>query len=51
MLLQVMHHELEQVKAMCLLNAEKLDYNYQVLQKREDENLMMRAQQKRRINR
>lgn len=35
---------------MCLLNAEKLDYNYQVLQKREDENLMMRAQQKRRIN-
>ncbi|XP_034241497.1 dynein regulatory complex protein 1 [Thrips palmi] len=49
--IQVMHHELEQVKAMCLLNAEKLDYNYQVLQKREDENLMMRAQQKRRINR
>ncbi|XP_052121907.1 dynein regulatory complex protein 1 [Frankliniella occidentalis] len=48
--IQVMHHELEQVKAMCLLNAEKLDYNYQVLQKREDENLMMRAQQKRRIN-
>ncbi|KAJ1522331.1 hypothetical protein ONE63_002626 [Megalurothrips usitatus] len=48
--IQIMHHELEQVKAMCLLNAEKLDYNYQVLQKREDENLMMRAQQKRRIN-
>lgn len=32
-----------------MLNSEKLDYNFQVLKKREDENVMVRNQQKRRL--
>ncbi|CAG2056047.1 unnamed protein product [Timema podura] len=48
--LQVLQQELEQVKALCLLNMEKLDYNYQVLKKRDEENIIMKSQQKRRIN-
>lgn len=47
---QVLQQELEHLKAFCLLNGEKLDYNYQVLKKREDENLIIRSQQKRLIN-
>jgi hypothetical protein len=39
------------MKTQCLMNGEKLDYNLQVLKKREEENLIVRAQQKRRINR
>ncbi|XP_023016103.1 dynein regulatory complex protein 1 [Leptinotarsa decemlineata] len=42
--------ELERIKALALLNSEKLDYNYQILKKREDENLIIKSQQKRRIN-
>ncbi|XP_066991987.2 dynein regulatory complex protein 1 [Anabrus simplex] len=48
--IEVLQQELEQVKALCLLNSEKLDYNYQVLKKRDEENIIMKAQQKRLIN-
>lgn len=41
--------ELENVKAEVLLNTEKLDYNYQIIQKRADENIVIRNQQKRRL--
>lgn len=42
--------ELERIKTMAIMNSEKLDYNYQILRKREDENLIINSQQKRRIN-
>lgn len=42
--------ELEKVKTICMLNSEKLDYNYQILRKREDENIIIKSQQKRRLN-
>lgn len=45
-----LEQELEYIKAVSLLNSEKLDYNYQILAKREDENLIIKSQQKRRIN-
>lgn len=45
-----LEEELEYIKAVSLLNSEKLDYNYQILAKREDENLIIKSQQKRRIN-
>lgn len=41
--------ELQNVKAEILLNSEKLTYNYRVLQKRADENVIVKAQQKRRL--
>lgn len=43
--------ELEVLKANVLLNSDKLDYNFQVLKKREEENIMVRNQQKRRLSR
>ncbi|PSN49548.1 Dynein regulatory complex protein 1 [Blattella germanica] len=49
--IQCLEQELEQVKAQCLMNSEKLVYNFQVLKKREEENLIVHAQQKRRITR
>ncbi|XP_054269675.1 dynein regulatory complex protein 1 isoform X2 [Macrosteles quadrilineatus] len=48
--IQVLQQQLEQVKAICLLNKEKMEYNYQVLKKRDEESLLIRSQQKRRIN-
>jgi dynein regulatory complex protein 1 len=51
MMFQVLQQELELVKMQCLMNSEKLIYNYQVLKKREEENLIVQAQQKRSINR
>ncbi|KAK6629830.1 hypothetical protein RUM43_003650 [Polyplax serrata] len=48
--IQILEQELEQVKALCLLNSEKLDYNYQVLKKREEENIYIKNHQKRRLN-
>ena len=48
--IQILQLELEQVKAQCLMNSEKLVYNFQVLKKREEENLIVIAQQKRRMN-
>ncbi|XP_055629874.1 dynein regulatory complex protein 1 homolog isoform X3 [Toxorhynchites rutilus septentrionalis] len=46
---QALEIELQKVKTSTTLNAEKLDYNFQVLKKREDENLMVRNAQKRRL--
>lgn len=43
--------ELQKTKANVLLNSEKLEYNYQVLRKREEENVIIRNQQKRRLAR
>lgn len=45
-----LYKELERIKTEALMNSEKLDYNYQILKKREDENRIIRSQQKRRIN-
>ncbi|KAL3272766.1 hypothetical protein HHI36_014227 [Cryptolaemus montrouzieri] len=45
-----LEQELERIKALAILNSEKLDYNYQILKKREDENIIIKSQQKRRIN-
>ncbi|XP_055526868.1 dynein regulatory complex protein 1 homolog isoform X2 [Wyeomyia smithii] len=46
---QVLEIELQKVKTKTTLNSEKLDYNFQVLKKREDENLLVRNAQKRRL--
>lgn len=48
--IEELQKELERIKALALLNSEKLDYNYQILKKREDENLIIKSQQKRRLN-
>lgn len=47
----VLTQQLEQMKAMYLLNMEKLEYNFQILKKRDDENSNIVTAQKRRINR
>lgn len=47
---QLLEQELEHIKALCLVNSEKLDYNYQVLKKREDENVIIKNNQKRTLN-
>ncbi|KAH0533709.1 dynein regulatory complex protein 1 [Cotesia glomerata] len=47
---QKLQQDVENMKALCMLNLEKLDYNYAVLKKREDENAIIKNQQKRRIN-
>lgn len=41
--------ELRQTRDNVLMNSEKLDYNYQVLQRRNDENTVITNQQKRRV--
>lgn len=48
---QALQIELQNLKANVMLNSDKLDYNYQVLKKREDENVIIRNQQKRRFSR
>ncbi|CAG9774072.1 unnamed protein product [Ceutorhynchus assimilis] len=48
--IEELERELEKIKALTLLNSEKLDYNYQILKKREDENIIIKSQQKRRMN-
>lgn len=45
-----LQREFERIKSDAVMNRERLDYNYQILKKREDENLIIRSQQKRRIN-
>lgn len=47
---QELFQQLRDVKAKVLLNSEKLDYNYQVLQKKVDENIIIRNQQKRELS-
>ena len=44
-----MEQQLQQMKATYQLNQEKLEYNYQVLQKRDEENAKTKSQQKRKI--
>ncbi|XP_058465651.1 dynein regulatory complex protein 1 homolog isoform X2 [Malaya genurostris] len=46
---QALEIELQNAKTKTTLNSEKLDYNFQVLKKREDENLLVRNAQKRRL--
>ncbi|NXL68123.1 DRC1 protein, partial [Chordeiles acutipennis] len=48
---QNLEMQLQQVKAMYQLNQEKLDYNLQVLKKRDEENTIIRSEQKRKLNR
>jgi dynein regulatry complex protein 1 len=46
---QILEQQLQQMKATYQLNQEKLEYNYQVLQKRDEENAKTKSQQKRKI--
>lgn len=47
---QILQQELVQMKAFFLLNGEKLNYNYQILKQREEENVIIKAQYKRLIS-
>ncbi|XP_047032350.1 dynein regulatory complex protein 1 [Helicoverpa zea] len=49
-LIQELQQELEKLKATCIINTEKIGYTYQVLKKREEENVFVRSQQKRKLN-
>ena len=49
--IQHLQQQIQQMKATFQLNAEKLEYNYQVLKKREEENILTISQQKRRLTR
>ena len=49
--IQVLQQQLQQMKATFQLNAEKLEYNFHVLKKRDEENTVTTSQQKRRITR
>ncbi|XP_014250316.1 dynein regulatory complex protein 1 [Cimex lectularius] len=42
--------ELDNIRNVCMINTEKLTYNYHVLQKREGENRLIKSQQKQVIN-
>lgn len=48
--INTLQQQLARIRALAILNSEKLDYNYQILKKREDENIIIKSQQKRRIN-
>ncbi|XP_027479967.1 dynein regulatory complex protein 1 isoform X1 [Zalophus californianus] len=48
---QVLEQQLQQMKATYQLNQEKLEYNFQVLKKRDEESTVIKSQQKRKINR
>ncbi|XP_027706344.1 dynein regulatory complex protein 1 isoform X2 [Vombatus ursinus] len=48
---QILEQQLQQMKATYQLNQEKLEYNFQVLKKRDEENTIIKSQQKRKINR
>ncbi|OUM65489.1 hypothetical protein PIROE2DRAFT_35114, partial [Piromyces sp. E2] len=48
---QVLEQQLQQMRATYQLNTEKLEYNYQVLNKREEENIAILTSQKRKITR
>ena len=47
--IQVLEQQLAQMRGTYQLNMEKLEYNYQVLKKREEENAVILAAQKRRV--
>merc|ERR550519_1093831 len=48
---QTLEQNLQQMKATYQLNQEKLEYNFQVLKKRDEENTITKSQQKRKITR
>lgn len=48
---QILQQQLQQMKATYQLNTEKLEYNFQVLRKRDEENTITKSQQKRKITR
>ncbi|XP_028653180.1 dynein regulatory complex protein 1 [Erpetoichthys calabaricus] len=48
---QILEQQLQHMKATFQLNQEKLEYNFQVLKKRDEENTITKSQQKRRITR
>ncbi|ESP00267.1 hypothetical protein LOTGIDRAFT_225997 [Lottia gigantea] len=48
---QILEQQLQQMRATYQLNQEKLEYNFQVLKKRDEENAITKAQQKRKITR
>ncbi|NXV94227.1 DRC1 protein, partial [Calonectris borealis] len=48
---QNLERQLQQMKAAYQLNQEKLEYNLQVLKKQDEENTIIRSQQKRKLNR
>ena len=48
-LVQILQQQLQQMKATYQLNQEKLEYNFQVLRKRDEENTITKSQQKRKI--
>jgi len=47
--IQILEQQLAQMRGTYQLNMEKLEYNYQVLKKREEENSIILAAQKRRV--
>lgn len=48
---QVLEQQLQLMKATYQLNQEKLEYNFQVLKKRDEESTVIKSQQKRKLNR
>ncbi|CAH6786892.1 dynein regulatory complex protein 1 [Phodopus roborovskii] len=48
---QILEQQLQQIKATYQLNQEKLEYNFQVLKKRDEESTVIKSQQKRKLNR
>jgi len=48
--IQKLQQEIQSTKAVCFMNIEKLDYSYSVLKQREEENAIVKNQQKRRLN-
>ena len=49
--IQHLQQQIQQMKATFQLNAEKLEYNFQVLKKRDEENMVTISQQKRKLTR
>ncbi|XP_043510116.1 dynein regulatory complex protein 1 isoform X2 [Frieseomelitta varia] len=48
--IQNLQQEVQNMKVFCMMNIEKLDYNYAVLKRRDEENTIVKNQQKRKIN-
>ena len=49
--IQILQQQIQQMKATFQLNAEKLEYNFQVLRKRDEENTVTISHQKRKVTR
>ena len=48
---QILEQQLQSMRASYQLNQEKLEYNFKILKKRDDENTITNSQQKRRLTR